>query len=364
MLPNTIRCWRKALFHLIGRKLKPAGLALLVALVIASGCARRAENITAECAGRRVGPYDVNGGHLAYVWSPAQLVSTQGHLVLRDLITGGETELEPDLSGPMAVCDGRVVWWNARLRDDEGKSDITAYDIDKREKSTVAHAKVQNLDADGDCVVWEEPKEAGGSDIVLYDFTSGKQRIISPTDTEKAMVNRAPCIGGGCIAWEAHDRETGKSTIATYDIATGRLSTIDVSQVRPRMSVSGNYLVYCSGRGEIHLYDIAGKFDRVVASLDRLKGSPCVDGDRIVWCEHIRKEEFKGIPGQPLMDHKDIVDVFLYDINSGKKKAVAEYLLSNGRVAVDGGRVYLTVYREYPAPGASNMVVPVDLWAW
>jgi len=347
------------------------GMAILLpvlAMVLLAACGRRAEILTESREGRRVGLYDVDNGYVAYIWYPAQLVSTQGHLVVLDVVTGNETELEPDLNGPMAMCRGRVVWWNSRLRDDKGKSDITVYDLQKGQSLAIAHAKVQGLDADGEHVVWSESYESGGSDVCLYDFGTARQRTISSGGLEGDMMHRDPRIGVGMISWEAYDRNARTSTIAIADLATDERSNIDIAQALPRLSMSGNRLVYRikqDSQWEIHLYDISAGSDRVIAALDRLEGTPYIEADKIAWCEHVKKEEFKGIPGQPLMDEGDIRDVFVYDIDSGRKRLIAKYLLSpGGRVSIHDGRVFLNVYREYPPPGRSNLVVPVDLWVW
>jgi len=337
-------------------------------MFLLTGCGMKADNLTNEHTGRRVGDYDVDGMNIAYVWYPAQHMSVQGHLVVLDQISGKEVELETDLSGPMAMCSGRVVWANSRERDKAGETDIIVYDLDEGGKRAIAHAKVQSLDADGDHVVWSESYEAYASDIILYDIDSGEQKTISSGGKEGDMMHRDPCIGDGTIAWEAYDRSTRNSKIALYDISSGTLSTIDVPQDRPHQSVSGDRLVYFLRQGskqEIHLYDISAEKDKVIAILDRLRGFPYIEGDKIAWCEHVRKEDFKGIPGQPLMDGNDIRDVFVYNIGSGNKRMLAKYLLSIGsKIAIHDGRVYLAVYRDYPPPGASNLVVPVDLWVW
>jgi len=343
-------------------------LCSLIAILLLSGCGQTAEILTVHCDGRRVGASDADGGYIAYVWYPAQLISTQGHLVLLDSIMDSEVELEPDLNGPMAMCNGCVVWWNARARDKEGKSDVIVYDVDSRKKTAVAHAKVQGLDADGDHSVWAESYESFGSDIILYDIEAEQQQVISSGGREGDMTHRDPRIGDGTVAWEAYNRKTRESAIAIYDIDAGNLSSIAVSQAYPRVSVSGNRLVYCvknGGEREIHLYDISAGNDRVIASLKRLATSPYIEGDRIAWCEHVTKDEFKGIPGQPLMDEEDIHDVFVYNINSGSKRILAKYLLtSGGGISIHDGRVYLHVYRDYPPPGSTNLIVPVDLWVW
>jgi len=289
-------------------------------------------------------------------------MSTQGHLVLLDTFSSEEIELEPDLNGPITLSNGRVIWWNSRLRDVEGMSDVLVYDIEKREKSAVARAKVAGLDADGAHIVWEQQHPDHGSEIVLFNQDTGQQKVIN-TPAETLAINRNAQIAGGMIAWETYIPKTNQSAIVLYNLADQKLSEIRSSHGHIRYSLSGEYLVYCQNK-DIHLYAIASGDDRTIASLERLKGTPRIEGNRIVWCEHIRKEEFKGIPGQPLMDEKDICNVLEYDISSGKKRTIAANLLSNAGVNILGGRIYLPVYREYPPPGASNLVVSVDLMAW
>jgi len=352
----------------MGNALRVVRVALVLATaVVLVGCGRRAEVITAGYSKRRVGPFDVEGDRIAYVWYPAQHISTQGHLVVLNTATGREIELDEDLNGPMALSRGRVAWWNARLRDDEGNSDINIYDIEQGTLTGVAHGKVRHLDLDGDQLVWEEAYQRG-SDIILLDLADNTRRPLSTGGREGRMMHRNPVVRNGVAVWEAYDRGTRKSTISVVDIASGDRADIEIPYARPKLSVSPPRLVYALKEGDfrqIHLYDIPTNNDTVVAAPERLTAGPYIEGNSIAWCEHIPREDFKGIPGQPLMDETEIWDVFVYDIKSTRKRRIAEGLLcTGGRIAVHAGRVYLNVYREYPPPGASNLVVSVDLYRW
>jgi hypothetical protein len=336
----------------------------ILLLITVVGCGIKVENVTANLTGRRVGQCDADGEYLAYIWHPAQLISTQGHLVLLDRVAGTETELESDLSGPWAMCEGRVVWWNARLRDDKGKSDVIVYDVRSGEKEAIAHVKVQDLEADGTSVIWKEPSGTG-DDVVLYNTEIEERKVISsPAAEGETIYHNNLQFDDGTAAWEACNATTRKTGIELYRVETGELSRVDIPGEHAPMSVSGNRLVYCPKKGEVHLYDIAAGTDQLIQTVERLAGPPSIEADKIAWCEHVTKERFKEIPGQPLFNEKDVCDVFLFDINSQEKKMLAEYLLSNGHVALHEGRVYLSALRENPPPGESNMVVPVDLLVW
>ena len=333
------------------------------------GCGRRPTVLTEGHSGRRVGAYDVEGKWIAYVWYPAQHISTQGHLVVLDVSTGQETELDENLSGPMALGGGRVVWWNGRLKDEAGKGDIRVHDLRTGGAAeTIAHAKVQGLDVDVDHVVWAETYEGNGSDIILFDFGSAEQKRISSGGREGDMMHRDPQIRDGLVVWEAYDKKTRSSAIAIFDLASEKVIRVGIPDGHPSLRVSQGRVVYSVKQGslrEIHVYDVATGSDEIIAGLERLKGAPAIEGDKIAWCEHIRREDFKSIPGQPLMDENDIRDVFVCEIGSGKTRRIAKSLLcTGGQVSLHGGRVYLNVYRGYPPPGQSNLVVPVDLWVW
>jgi len=340
-------------------------LAAVAAALLLLGCQPPATVITKNYTGRRVADFEVEGDHVAYVWYPAQHMSIKGQFVLLNLPTGEEVVLEEDLNGPMAMARGKVVWWDGGARDDEGKSDLMVYDVAEGISRTLAHEKLRNLDTDGGSIVWEEP-QASGSDIVLFDLQDLTSTPISTGGSDGSVINRNPAISDGLVAWEAYDRQTKQSSIVVYTVSSGDTHSFQVAGERPILSVSGSRVVYTTRQGdarEVHLYDVATKTDQVIASLERLSLVPYVEEDQIVWGEHIRREDFKKVPGQPLIDEKDFRDLVVYNVRSGSTRVIAKALMCN-RAKLFGGRVYAAVYRELPPPGASNLVVPTDLWMW
>ncbi|MHC4715052.1 MAG: TolB family protein, partial [Planctomycetota bacterium] len=328
--------------------------------------------LTADKAGRRVSDFDFADGRIVYEWSPAQLISTRGHLVVLDPATGAETVLDDDMDHPWAASGSRVVLLNKKTLDDERKADLVLFDLDSGAKKTLVHDRISGLDLDSDNLVYAL-KFRVGSDIVLYDLTTGATKTISTGGSTDEVANRDPKIDGNFIAWEAYNYKTRTAAIVVYDIASGESSRFDIAAPLPRLEMSEGRIVYVQRQGktaDIHLYDISAQSDSTIASLEGLASNPFVEGDKIAWTEYIAKEEFKGVPGQPLMDEKDfrdifVYEIFVYEIGSGKKKKVAGNLLATGgRAKPFGGRVYCNVYREYPPPGQSNLRVSVDLIVW
>lgn len=340
---------------------------ILSGLFVVSGCSSGSDVLTAQHSGRRVGKFDVDGQWVLYEWTPAQNISTQGHLVLLDTTTGDEIELVNNLRGPIALSGGRAAWWNGRDRDDEGKADVILYDIDAGSKKTIAHAKVRNLDLGADHLVWEEGYKFG-SDIVLYDFDSSETKTISKGGSNEVVKNRDPKTDGSTVAWEAHNLKEKTSEIAVYHISDGTLKTFGLDEPLPKFEISEGNIVYRrtgGGRTDIFLYDTASGSGTPIASPLRLTSLPHIEGDKIVWTQHIPKEEFRGVRGQPLMDEKDFREIYLYDvISGGTEKVAGPFLGTGGRARIAGGRVYMNIYRKNPPPGKSNLIVPVDLHVW
>ena len=337
--------------------------AILFAAALLAGCGSKGDVLTGAYEGRRVQDSDVEGQWLAYVWTPAQLVSVQGHVVLMNLADGSETELDGDMSGPMALSGNYLVWCNTRRQVSDLVSPITLYDLAAKSSREIGKARVGGLDAAGDFVVWENILKTK-SEVVLYDVKSGAAKTISPPDVESVSC-RGPKISDRAVVWETFVWKTRQSSVTVYDLASGAFSSFDVPADTQISGISGWQVLYVTRKdatAEIHLYDIAAKSDRVAVSPPRFAMAPAFDGSTIAWGQYIEKKDFKPIPGQPLFNEKDFRDIFICDAASGSPRQVASSLLTTGaHLAVKDGRVYCAVYRTLPPPGASNLTVPVDL---
>jgi len=339
------------------------GIVLLCAA--AAGCQRRGKVLTKDYDGRRVADFEVEGDRIAYIWYPAEKMSVRGHLVVLNTKTGEEITLDDDMSGRMAMSGGKVIWLNARLRDEEGKCDLNLYDLDESTSETILHEKIGRLDFEGNYIVWSRASQ-GASDIILFDLRARKKKTIAAGGGKEKLLHRYPKIRGGFLAWETYSIKNKKALLNIYDIQTGSRATLDMPKAHTRFDISGKYLVYVERQRdlqEIHLFDISQRSDSVIATLERLSKSPCIEGDKIAWCEHIRKEEFQGVPGQPLMDEKDFHNIFLYDLNSGRRRRIASSLLLTA-IELYEGHLYANVYRGVPPPRATNLIVPIDIRRW
>ncbi len=341
--------------------------AIVICALVAGGCGGGGEVLTAEHSGRRVSDFFVAGDWIVYRWYPAQLISTQGRLVALNTATGEEVEIANDTSGAFALGGGRLAWEDTSTRDDERKTEIKVSQLPEQTSESIAREYVLSLDLAGDHLVWVQ-KYKYGSDVVLYSLASGERKTISTGGATDKTMNRDVKIDDGTVAWEAYDWKEKSAAIATYDIASGTLSTFKIAESSPRLEISKGRVVYVQRReniAEVHLLDTSSGGDSVIASLDGLATSPYIEGGKVTWTEYILKEDYRPVPGQPLMDEKDFRDIFVYEIDGAKKTKVAGNLLATGgRSKLCGGRVYCNVYRKAPPPRRSNLTVSVDLLAW
>ena len=343
---------------------------LLGVLVMSSGCGRHPEVVTADLQGRRVNAFEVEGDWMVYTWAPAQAISTPTHLVVRNLRTGEETELVADyrLSIGFAIDHGRIVYPIRNRGGGNEPVDVVMYDTASRSKKTVLQAPVRRFDLSGDYLVCEHGPYASTT-VVLFNVSTGERRNLSAQAGTDGQANIFPRIDGQTVAWTVHDRALGQYQLCLYDIDAGRATPTPVIHPnRFKTDLSGDHLVYWVARGNdrmINLYEISRGTDRVIACGPRLHDNPSIAGHFVAWSDHIPKDEFKPVPGQPLYDEKDYRNLYVHDIRSGRTTQIASSVFEMFRHRVtEDGCVYAAVQREMTDRRKSNLNYGVDVWRW
>ena len=352
-------------------------LALFVVLfavlsLFLAGCSRGPEKVITS-NGTRVTDFDVSGRAICYTSRLSTPSDATEKLVFRDRATGNETVLESDFVGSFSLSGGRVAYFNRKLtdKDKDFVGPIVLYDAAEDQAKETLSARVSTLALDGKNLLVEKTflrDRSTGSDVFLFDLDTGAETELSSGGEEATAYNETPALSGNTVAWLENVWRDKKFTLKIHDLASGKTADVPLPD-RANFAVSGSKVVYSFADEKkvrrVHLYDVSSGADILIASLPRLVSEPAIEGDAIAWTEHIPKDRFKPIPGQPLMDEKDVRDVFVYTISSASKREIASALFATGaRVRISVGRVYMNLYRNAPPPGASNLVVPVDLVVW
>jgi len=166
--------------------------------------------------------------------------------------------------------------------------------------------------------------------------------------------------------WVRNDCSADIHRLMVYDIASGSATATDITPSKRFVAdVSGNQVVYCiygEPEYEIHVYDIASRSDRVLATSPRVMDKPRIEGTIVVWTEHIPKEEFGGVAGQPLYDERDFRNLMRHDLSSGLTKELAHKVFGlSDPVPVADGTVYARAPRAITSAGRPNTGDLIDI---
>jgi len=164
----------------------------------------------------------------------------------------------------------------------------------------------------GDIVVWSDTRNgaASGSDIYLYDFSTGQERAICTAPADQLRV----AVSGTRIVWE--DRRTGSSDIYLYDLLTGQERVICAAPGNQQFpSISGNRIVWMDARNtattgiDIYAYDLATGTESPVCTAAGDQSMPVVSGNRVVWRDTRNQATTQ-------------TDIYMYDLSTGTESPV------------------------------------------
>ncbi len=346
---------------------------LLCAFLAVAGCSRGPEKIV-SVDGSRVVTFEVNGSVIVYTPRVATPSDATEKLVVRDRATGAETVLETDFAGSYSLSGRRLAYFNRMLtdKDKDFVGPVVLFDADSGQKTEILSAAVRGLALDGKNLLVEKTIRkdmSTGSDVFLFDLDSRAEKRLSSGGEDATAYNETAAISGNTAVWLENKWRDKTYAVKVYDLAAGTSVDIPLSSRVTTLAVSHPYVLYGftdeAKTNQLHLYDVTSRSDTLVPTSSRIIGQPVMGDGLVAWTEYVTKERFNPIPGQPLMDEKDVRDVFTMGIASSSKKTIATDLFAIGaRLAVSEGRVYMTLYRNPPPPGASNLSVSVDLVRW
>lgn len=332
----------------------------MVAVAVTGCTGGSGKNLTADLEGRRVEWFDVDGSWAAYRWTPNNAQSTPQAVVLRELGSGAETEIESGGNYGSVAIDGGIVAYVKRGGD---PGSIVAYTASSGTSETIATGRVDSVDAGAGRAVWEDA-ETGLAMIGSLAGGGG-----AAMDSAENVTDIMPRIGATHAVWVRNDRAANEHRLMVYDVASGSASPTDITSTsRFTADVSGTKVVYCIfGEPEdaIHVYDIATRSDQVIATGSRMVDTPRIEGNYVVWLEHIPKEEFGGVAGQPLYDERDFRNLMRHDLSAGSTKELAHNVFGlRDPLPVADGMVYARAPRAITPPGQSNTSDLIDIRAF
>jgi hypothetical protein len=352
----------------MNRSLLPiASIAVVIGLM---GCGPSADIITKDLQGRRVHDVGVYGSNMIYYWSPAQSISSPNHLVLRDLATGAETNIESPWQGNLWDFDGERVAFH-RPAPDGGTQpgEIVLYEVATGTYRTIPEVSPHSLAVSGDWVVWVQRLDIGKSAIARCSVYGGEPELIDiPRETDRWRDEQVH-IDGDTVAWVRYDNTTREYRLYTSAAtAPFAMDTGIAYNHRFTIHLGQRKVVYVAGADTdraVRMYDLDTGGERVIYQSARLWSDPQVGGGVVAWMERVTNEEFERLRSRPLDSDSDWRNVDRYDIASGRMKTLASAVHTCFRVRVDGeGNVYAIVQREITDPSQTNLVYGVDIWKW
>ncbi len=296
------------------------------------------------------------------------------------IATGGAMAAHPAVSGDT------VVWFDDR----NGNWDIYGKDLTTGLEfpvSTASGDQWSELAIDGDYVVWEDRRDAGGSDIYAHNLATGAETVVADLDTDAS----APAVSGSIVVWqdsrnsfpshnrdvfgfdmltetefeictEATDqrnpvisgdtvvwwdsREAAGWSIYSYDLTTGVESFVHTPpaiDVQP-LDIDGDVIVWEDQRNgvleaDIYGYDLASGTEFLICGADGAQRMPVISGNLVAW-----------------MDKRSgSWDIYAYDIATGTEMLVSAGPFTDGEPAISGG---IVVWEQWAGPDIYGAAIP------
>ena len=334
-------------------------LGVLVLLLAGCGFGSGPKAITGEFEGRDCELYTVAGNWLVYAWSPPVPSSRPIHLVVRDLSTGVETELEPDWYAPGPIADNGLLVYAKPAGG--GDRNIVVYDLQAQTRETLYTGKVSDLAFSGSTVAWQTLNGDGSRVIALMPVRGGSLRLIEDAARPEQGVDSAPRISGSRLVFLRRDLSTSEYTIMLHDVSVGTTEALLMAvPSSPSFDLSEGRLVYIKkGEDVIYLMDLDTRVERALVEVPRRTEGPVIRGNIVAWTSHMRAEDFKGIGGRPLIDERDFRTLHALNVDTGKSITPIRDRYMLGRVRIsDDRQIYALVPREITtSPGEIKDVV-------
>ena len=306
--------------------------------------------VTEEFEGRDCEYYHVEGNWLVYGWSPPGNLGSPIHMVARDLTTGTETELESDWHGKgIDLEDGILVYTK---RAGGGAVNLVAYDLQVGTGTTFYRGQVSGFDVSGSTVVWGAKDETDSRVIAIGTTQGGAVRLIQDAARPKSASDTRARVSGNHVAFCRRDLSTSVYTLMVHNLNSGTTEALPITlSSAPGFDLSGDTIVYRKKDDEaFYVMNLSDRKERWLVDVPYLSEGPVLNGNTVAWISHMPPEEFKGIAGQPLINHADFRDLNVLEIDSGKQKTLISEQFGLRRVSItDDKRIFVLLPREVTA---------------
>ena len=329
-----------------------SGIVLAVYAIVLAGCTGCSgpSIITEEFEGRDCGYYHVDGNWLVYGWSPPGNLGRPIHMVARDLTTGTETELEGDWHGHGIDLEDGILVYAKRAGD--GEVNLVVYDLQANTRTSFYRGQVSGLDVSGSTVVWGARDATDSRVIAIGTIYGGTVRLIQDAARPKSATDTHARVSGNRVVFCRRDLSTNVYTLMVHDLNSGTTEALPITLYSNcGFDLSGDTIVYRKKDDKaFYVMNLSDRKERWLVDVPYLSEGPVLNGNTVAWVSHMPPEEFKGMAGQPLIDHRDFRDLNVIKIDSSKQKTLISERFGLRSVSItDDKRIFVLLPREVTA---------------